>query len=264
MKSNISINKNILIMGGTRDGILIAKELKKIGGIYIITTTTTNYGSELAKKYSDMAISMENTPKTLKDIVKEYDISLLIDATHPFAINASKRALSISRECNIKYIRYERPQKRYNNAIYVKDFKEASKIALKIGKKNILYLAGIKNLNTVAGIVGKNRLIARVLPISVNKALEILPSKNILGMEGVFSREFNKILILEYNCDVIITKDSGDSGGLNEKVLGAMDADAKIIIVERPKMEYPILFNSIEELVDYTENLIYKEKMVNT
>jgi len=237
----------ILIMGGTKDGIEISKRLKEMG-FYTITTTKTDYGSKLAEKYSDMAISRESTDKTLKDIVKEHNVSIIIDATHPFAVSASKRAIEVSKECNIPYIRYERPQKRYKDAIYVKDFEEASKIALKISKKNILYLGGIKNLKTVVKIIGKERLIARVLPTSVPDALKLLPPKNVIGMEGVFSKELNKYLLLDYNCDVLITKDSGDVGGLDEKVLGAKEANAKVIIVERPKLDYPLLFHSIEDL----------------
>ena len=253
MKSQKDVK--ILIMGGTKDGIEISRRLREMG-FYTITTTKTDYGSKLAEKYSDTVISRESTDKTLKDIVKEYNVSILIDATHPFAVNASKRAIDVSRECNIPYIRYERPQKRYKDAIYVRDFEEASKMAVKLSSKNILYLGGIKNLKTVVRIIGKERLIARVLPISVPEALKLLPSKNVIGMEGVFSKELNKYILLDYNCDVLITKDSGDSGGLNEKVLGAREAGAKVIIVERPKLDYPLLFHSIEDLLDYVKNLI--------
>ena len=247
------VSKKILIMGGTKEGIEISKRLREMG-FYTITTTKTDYGSKLAERYSDVVISRESTDKTLKDIVKEYNVSILIDATHPFAVNASKRAIDVSRECNIHYIRYERPQRRYEDAIYVKDFEEASKIALRISRKNILYLGGIKNLNTVVKIIGRERVIARILPTSVPKALELLPPKNVIGMEGVFSKELNKYILLDYNCDVLITKDSGDIGGLNEKVLGAKEANAKVIIVERPKLEYPLLFSSIEDLLEYVKN----------
>lgn len=243
--------KNILIMGGTSDANRIGEELKKIDGIYTITTTTTNYGSELAKEHFNKVISRQNNNETLKDIIKKNDISIIIDATHPFAVNATKRAIQVSKELNIPYIRYERPQKIYEDAIYVKDFEEASKKALELSKKNIMYMAGIKNLKNVSEIIGKDRLIARVLPVSVNIALNILPSKNIIGMQGTFSKELNRYLIKDYNCDVIITKDSGDSGGLNEKILGAIEANANPIIVERPKISYPLKFSKIDELIHY-------------
>jgi len=250
-----NIIKNVLIMGGTSDANKIAEELKKIDEIYTITTTTTNYGSELAKEHSNKVISRQNNKETFEDIVKNNNVSILIDATHPFAVNASKRALQVSKDLNILYIRYERPQKIYENAIYVKDFEEASMRALELSKKNIMYLAGIKNLKNVAEIIGKDKLIARVLPVSINEALNILPSKNIIGMQGTFSKELNKYLIMDYNCDVIITKDSGNSGGLNEKVMGAIEANAIPIIVERPKLDYPLKFDNIDDLINYIKDL---------
>ncbi|AEH06148.1 precorrin-6A reductase [Methanothermococcus okinawensis] len=247
---------NVLIMGGTSDANKISEELKKLNNIYTVITTTTNHGSELARKHANKVISRQDNKETFEDIIKNNNISILIDATHPFAINASKRALQVSKDLNIPYIRYERPQKFYENAIYVKDFKEASRRALEISKKNIMYLAGIKNLKNVVEIIGKDRLIARVLPISVNEALNILPSKNIIGMQGIFSKELNRYLIMDYNCDVIITKDSGDSGGLNEKVMGAIEANATPIIVERPKLYYPLMFDNINDLLNYILNYI--------
>lgn len=249
-------------MGGTSDANKIAKKLKELEKkdlkINIITTTTTNYGSELAKKYSDKAISRQSTQETLKEIIINNDILLLIDATHPFATNISKKAINLSKELNLKYIRYERPQKIFKNAIYVNDFNEASHKAIEImgdKNKNIMYLAGIKNLKTVSDIIGKDRLIARVLPVSVNEALSILPSKNIIGMQGIFSKELNKNIINDYNCGIIITKDSGDEGGLTEKIEGALEANAIPIIIQRPKINYPLKFNNINDLIEYFNNI---------
>lgn len=119
----------------------------------------------------------------------------------------------------------------------------------------VFHMAGIKNLKMVVDIVGKDKVIARVLPISVSEALKILPQKQIVAMYGTFSKELNKYLIRDYNCDVIITKDSGESGGFKEKVYGALEAEAKVIVVERPKIDYPVCFDDIDELIKYIANL---------
>ena len=117
-------------------------------------------------------------------------------------------------------------------------------------------MAGIKNLKAVLDIVGKDKVIARVLPISVNEALNILPQQNIIAMYGTFSKELNKYLIKDYGCDAIITKESGESGGFKEKVYGALEIGAKVIVVERPKLSYPIYFDDIDKLLDYIKSLI--------
>jgi len=249
--------KRILIMGGTSDANRIAKKLKELNDLFLITTTTTDFGGNIAKKYADVVISKPLDKDALKKVILDYSVDLLIDATHPFAVMASKNAIEVVKELNIKYIRYERPSEKFRHpkVIYVKDFEEAAKKALEISCKKIFHMAGIKNLKTIVDIVGKDRVVARILPTSINKALELLPPQNIVAMQGVFSKELNKYLIFDYNCDVIITKESGDSGGFKEKILGALDADAMAVVVERPKVDYPIVFNDIDSLIRHIQNL---------
>jgi precorrin-6A/cobalt-precorrin-6A reductase len=247
---------NLLLMGGTKDSVEIGKKLRDFKNIFILYTATTNYGGKLAEEFANKIITKPLDKDELKDVVKEYGIDILVDATHPFAINASKNAIEVCKALNIKYIRFERKQERieHPNIIYVKSFEEAANIAKNF--KKVFYTAGIKNLKTIANIIGRDKVVARVLPISVNEALKILPQQNIIAMYGTFSKELNKYLIRDYGCDAIITKESGEIGGFKEKVYGALEIGAKVIVVERPKLNYPIYFDDIDKLLDYIKSLI--------
>lgn len=242
-------------MGGTKDSVEIGKKLRDLGDLFILYTSTTDYGGKLGEEFANKVITKPLDKNELKEVIKKYNIDILVDATHPFAINASKNAIEVCKELNIKYVRFERKEEKINhpNIIYVKDFEEAARLAKKANK--VFHMAGIKNLKMVVDIVGKDKVIARVLPISVSEALKILPQKQIVAMYGTFSKELNKYLIRDYNCDVIITKDSGESGGFKEKVYGALEAEAKVIVVERPKIDYPVCFDDIDELIKYIANL---------
>ena len=56
------------------------------------------------------------------------------------------------------------------------------------------------------------------------KSLEIgLPGKNLIAMQGTFSKEFNQALMKEYDAQVVITKDSGDFGGTPSKIEAAIE-----------------------------------------
>jgi len=246
----------ILLMGGTKDSVEIGKKLRNLGNLFVVYTSTTDYGGKLGEEFANKVITKPLDKNELKEVIKKYNIDILIDATHPFAVNASKNAMEVCKELNIEYVRFERKEEKitHPNVVYVKDFKEAAELAKKSNK--VFHMAGIKNLKTVVDIVGKDRVIARVLPISVSEALKILPQKNIVAMYGTFSKELNKYLIKDYNCDVIITKDSGESGGFKEKVYGALEAGAKVIVVERPKIDYPVCFSDVNELINYIKSLI--------
>jgi precorrin-6A/cobalt-precorrin-6A reductase len=243
-------------MGGTKDSVEIGKRLRSLGEIFILYTSTTDYGGKLAEDFANKIITKPLDKDELKDVIKEYGIDILVDATHPFAINASKNAIEVCKALNIKYIRFERKQEKieHPNIIYVKNFEEAANIAKKYNR--VFHTAGIKNLKTVVDIVGRDKVVARVLPISTNEALKILPQQNIIAMYGTFSKELNKHLIKDYGCDVIITKDSGESGGFEEKVYGALEIGAKVIVVERPKIDYPVCFDDVDELINYIKDLI--------
>ncbi|MCQ6253598.1 precorrin-6A reductase [Methanocaldococcus sp.] len=244
----------VLLMGGTKDSVEIGKRLRSLDNLFILYTSTTDYGGKLGLEFADKIIDKPLNKNDLNKTIKKYNIDVLIDATHPFAINASKNAMEVCKSNNIEYVRFEREWKKieHPNVIYVKDFEEGAKLAKKF--KKIFHMAGIKNLKTVVDIVGKDKVVARVLPISVNEALKILPQQNIVAMYGTFSKELNKYLIRDYGCDAIITKDSGSSGGFYEKVYGALEVGAKVIVVERPKLNYPICFSDINELINYLKD----------
>ncbi|MBA2862788.1 precorrin-6A reductase [Methanococcus maripaludis] len=247
---------NIWIRGGTSDANKISEEIKKnFKDSFLILTTTTEFGGKIAEKYSDLVISEKMSYENLKKTLLDKKIDVFIDATHPFATHASETGIKISKELNIPYIRYERPIKEFKDAFYVETFEEAANLALKISKKNIFYMSGIKNLKTVSEIIPIEKLIVRILPTSVSEALKILPSKNIVAMQGLFSENLNKHLIIDYDCDVIITKDSGKSGGLYEKVSSAILAGAKPIIIKRPEINYPLKFEKIVELISYLKTM---------
>ena len=44
---------------------------------------------------------------------EKYNIDILVDATHPFAINASKNAIDVCKELDIKYVRFERKEENF-------------------------------------------------------------------------------------------------------------------------------------------------------
>ena len=243
-------------MGGTKDSKIIGKKIKEnFKDSFIVYTSITSYGGELAKDFADLIIDKPLDLEGLKKALKENKINILLDSTHPFAINASKNAILACQELNIKYIRFERKIEKieHRDVLYFKDFDEALKEAKKYNR--VFYTAGIKNLEKVVDALGRDKVVARVLPISVGEALKLLPQKNIVAMYGTFSKELNKYLIKDYGCDAIITKESGDFGGFKEKVLGAIEAKAKVLVIERPKIRYPIYFNGINELIKYLKTI---------
>lgn len=274
---------NILVMAGTKDAVKIIEKLSENKKSYssdfsnknslnILATTTTSYGADIAKKAgANEVISKPLTSDELVDLIKKKDVDLLIDATHPYAVQATVNAIYSAKKTSIKYLRYERPSLDYSSVKGVhpvKSFKEACEVALEILKddlnfsdkegivksgKKIMHLAGVSTIKTVLESVPKDQLVARVLPnnTSIGQCQELgLSGENIVAMQGVFSKEFNKSLMKEYNAGVIISKESGHTGGVPDKIEAALELDLEVILVIRPEiqeLEKESVVNSLEE-----------------
>lgn len=205
---------NVMVMAGTKDAANIIKRLSSTGKFNILATTTTSYGADIAKAAgADEIISKGLTLEELVEVIKTNDITILIDATHPFAAIATHNAVKSSNMTRIKYLRFERPLEDFkeNDLIHeVSSFEEAALKAKKLTKGRVLHLAGVSTLKTIIEKIDSSRLFARLLPSvdSIQKCIDMgLKQENIIAMQGVFSKKFNKTLFEEYDISLIITKE---------------------------------------------------------
>lgn len=257
---------DIMIMAGTKDAANIIEKLKSPEKFRILATTTTEYGAEIAKSSgADEVLSGKLDLTDLVDLIKKKKIEVLVDATHPFATAATKNAIESSEITGINYIRFERPKEDIIDDVHVHKvytFDEAAKKVMEITESNdkILHLAGVSTLNHIVNKIDQNRVFARVLPSvdSIQKCLDLgLKQENIIAMQGTFSRNFNKALMKEYNISVIITKESGKTGGTSSKIAAALGLGISVIIVVRPevsKLKNKIIFHYTDDLCDFLCN----------
>lgn len=249
----------ILLLGGTIDSRKIASLLSQ-DKINFIASTVSQYGKELASQNASQVISQAMDEEALIEFIKEKKIKIILDASHPFAKNVSINTIRAAQAQGIRYVRFERPEERSNSDIvfYVKSLEEAAEAALEIGN-NILLTIGSRGLMTFKEVAEKKNLFARVLPelesIRACKDAGIGPGK-IIAMQGPFSDDFNKLLIKEKNIDLLISKSSGKEGGLDEKIAAAEESGCKLVIIERPTIDYPLVFDDINKIIDFIKEEI--------
>ncbi|WP_297637311.1 cobalt-precorrin-6A reductase [uncultured Clostridium sp.] len=247
---------------GTGEGREILKEVNKFTSD-IFVSTATKYGGELLK---DNKIKVLNTePLNLegfKNAIKENDIKIFVDGTHPYASEASKTIIKACEEMNITYVRYERKsffdKFNHKNIIRIDSYEEL-KEAVKDIDGTILNTTGSNNALVIHNLNLKNRIIYRVLPMwQVLKKLTEggIEIGNIIAIKGPFSIELNRGTIKEYNIKAIITKDSGVEGSVDSKVDAILESDGKIILINKPKMEYNNVFSEITDVVFFLKDKI--------
>jgi precorrin-6A/cobalt-precorrin-6A reductase len=220
----------------------------------VIATTATQYGGEIIKDRKNLQIlSRKLDKKGFIDVIVNNNINSIIDATHPFARKVSENIIEIAEMQQVVYYRYERKctMTDYKNVTLVDSYEEAARVLKKLDG-NILLTIGSRNIEKFRDI-SSERIKARILPDvkSIESANEAgLNASSIIALQGPFSLEMNKVMISDYNIKHLVTKESGKTGGTEEKIQAGIEAGINILVIRRPEITYPNKFEDIDELMD--------------
>lgn len=264
----------ILVLGGTAEGREIAALLGR-RGFRILLTVVSDYGAALVQSEPLVEVVAGKLNRNeLTELILKRGIRVIIDATHPYAKEATDNSLEAALETKSPYLRFERKPAADSiegPGIYrVKTYEEAAETAVSLG--NTIFLTiGSKNLEpfikTSQGI--NKRIVARVLPDAgvIRQCLELgLLPRNIIAVQGPFSLAMNKAWLREYGADVLVTKDSGRVGGTDTKFAAATDLELPVVVISRPDTEITTvcgdtaIFDDIHEIVKRAE-MLYRDKV---
>ena len=244
----------ILVLAGTKDSREIINLLSD-RDYNLLATVTTNYGRELLEDSNIRVVQDELDEIKLKRLILENEVNQIIDTTHPFAVEISQLAINVSNQLDKEYIRFERAKVEFadNELITtVKGYQRAAKKAKKYNK--VLLTIGSRRLNYFINEIDnwQEKLVARVLPTAkfIKKVEELgFSPQNIIGMQGPFSKKLNEVILNDYEIDVLVTKASGSTGGVDSKVRAALELKIPIILISRPPINYSQLANNYQELL---------------
>ena len=243
----------IWLVAGTKDARLIAEKLLSEGADRLLASTATEYGGKLFDDERVEVIGKKLEYEEMKRLITEKNIKIIVDASHPYAVNVSRNVMEAAEELNIGYFRFERKMLAYEGAKRFSSLDEMVKYIKTMYKnENILSTLGSNNLKDIKPVSIGNNLYVRILPTvsSVEKAesLGFLPGK-IIAVQGPFSKNLNKVILEDYNIKVLITKESGETGGEAEKIRACLETGTEILVLERPEISYVNCFDDVDELV---------------
>ncbi|KHO39875.1 cobalt-precorrin-6X reductase [Clostridium tetani] len=252
------------LISGTSEGKELLSNLNNYTDD-ILVSTATSYGGDLLKDYKYKYLN--TTPLDRENMIKlfkEKKVEVLIDASHPYALEVSKNAIEVCNHTGIEYIRFEREK-------VIEKFLEKEKVLvvenyedlyskLKDIKGNILNTTGSRNIEKIIRLSLENRIIHRVLPSLkvIEECFHLgLELHNIIAVKGPISYDLNRAFIREYDAKAILLKDSGKEGGTEEKIKAAIDENIYAIVVDRKSLDYKNKFNNKEEVIKYLKKLQY-------
>ena len=252
----------IFVAAGTQDGRELAGALLSKG--YPVTASVvSSYGEKLLERYPGLGINDRPLDEdALKAYIREHDVNLFVDASHPYAANVSQNAMEACHAAGIPYIRYERRSVPvdYENVYPVETYEEAAKEAARLGK-TVFLTTGSRNLKvfTSSEALKDHIVIARILPtakvLSECEELGLTP-KEIVALQGPFSEELNIALYRQYGADVVVTKNSGEIGGTDTKLTAAQKLGLPVVMIDRPKLDYDVIAYTFEEVFEFAKEKI--------
>ncbi|XEC96082.1 precorrin-6A reductase [Paenibacillus tarimensis] len=252
----------IFILCGTSDARELAIRIGKSGYPLLASVVTEN----AAKSLEETGIPARTGRLTAEDmtgLLRELDCKAIVDASHPFAEEAHLNAMQAARETALPYIRFERASLMYDDhpkLTVVSSYEEAAMEA-KRRKGSVMLTTGSKTLPIFAKHLLSDpeiRLVARMLPRKDNMELcERLgvEQKNIIAMQGPFTGEMNAALYRQYGTTVMITKESGKIGAVDEKVNTALAMNIEVILISRPELEFGDAYTDYEGVLGRLKEL---------
>ncbi len=224
----------ILVFGGTTEGRMAAKVLEESGATYCYSTRSDTQDIQLVHGHH-VTGAME-VPEMIA-FCQEHDIRLIVDAAHPFAVNLHRNVVDLAGQIGVPIIRYDRIYPPHDEEfVWCKDYDDAIYQLKTHGVNRLLALTGVNTISRLQAYWQDHECWFRILKRDESQALAQkagFPSDHLVYYE----KDDTASLMNQLHPQAIITKESGTSGGFEEKVHAARQAGIKVFVVERP--EYP-------------------------
>lgn len=234
----------ILLFGGTTEGRQLSEFLAD-NHISTVVCTATAYGAGLSASSKEVRTAAERlNAEEMENLMKKEQPMLVIDATHPYAAEVTANIMRAAETSGIEYLRILRETEAAEpdsaESVYFSSIEEAAEW-LNNRQGNILATTGSKEIQKYKEIQSwKERVHVRVLSTaeSVDRCASLgFEGRNLIAMQGPFTKEMNIATIQAYNIRYLVTKDTGKSGGFAEKIEACRACGCVPVIIGRPHVE---------------------------
>ena len=222
----------ILVFGGTTEGRKAVEVLEEGGSPYYYSTKT---GEQDLTLHHGQRIDGALDAEAMQNFCREHDIRLMVDAAHPFAVQLHQTIAEVSDALKIPAIRYERIFPERDASLEWLDSYDQVPHDI----KTLLATTGVQSITKLkpleaAGVKVYYRILNRESSI-------VLAQKQGATMEQLCYFEDPKDVPVE--ADAILLKESGLTGGFQEKVDAAKAKGMRILVLKCP--ETPAAFRTV-------------------
>ena len=245
--------KKIVIFAGTTEGRRLS-EILADAGIAHTVCVATEYGEIVMREQTDAeTVRAKGQPlvslhrgrmdrEQMEEFLRNEGYEIVVDATHPYARVVTENIRDAVKTQSPIYLRLEREiaetPEAEDPAVSIRYFESNADCAnvLENTEGNILLTTGSKELATYCAS-GRlhDRLYVRILP--GRESLELcmeqgIKGRQILALQGPFSTEMNVAILKQYDIRHMVTKNSGRTGGYQEKLEAAKMLGIPVYVIQ--------------------------------
>ena len=235
----------ILLFGGTGEGRELAEWMLS-QGLDATVCVATEYGETLLPDGAQVHVGRLDAGAM--EILMAGGYTLVIDATHPYAVEVTKNIRAAAQAAGLPCLRLLRQSDREDGCQKAADMAAAADLLEGLPGK-VLLTTGSKELDAFARPGLRERCCPRVLPMadSLERCLALgFPPKNIICMQGPFTKEMNLATLRQFHVRTLVTKDTGGYGGFRAKADAAREAGCDLVVVERPQTEEGLTLEAVQ------------------
>ncbi|NES99808.1 MAG: cobalt-precorrin-6A reductase [Sphaerospermopsis sp. SIO1G2] len=246
----------VLILGGTGDARELAVRVANMTGVEAIASLAGATRQPTAP-LGNVRVGGFGGVSGLVNYLRENQIDVLIDATHPFAAQISDNAAQAAQEVGISRLLLNRlhweklpgddwieVDNHTNAALALEN--QAQRVFLTIGRQEISAFAYLQNIWFLMRM------------IDPPKADSLIPKGLILYDKGPFNLEQEREILIQYEIDTIVSKNSGGNATY-PKIIAARELGIKVVMVKRPPVPMGEEVADVEGVVNWL-----REKVKNS
>lgn len=202
-----------------------------------LTCVASQYGSALLPE--NVPAHVGRLDQAAMEELMAQGFTHVVDATHPYAQVVTETIASAAAGLHLPLLRLVRDGD-VEGQWQCADSPDQAARQLMDMPGNVLLTTGSKELDAFALPGLLERCYPRVLPsvASLSRCLELgFPAKQVICMQGPFTKELNVALLRQYHISTLVTKATGTAGGFWEKVEAAQEAGCDLLVIGRPAHE---------------------------
>ncbi len=246
----------VMIFAGTRKGRELAMDLADLGHD-VTVSSLTEHGRNMVGHHPNLtSIFGKLDEADIMNLLEEKKIDVIIDSTHPYAVEISNHLLTINHKTGKRLVRFERQSSIESEVgIHFPSMKKACDYLR--GKEGpVLFTTGVNQVGLILSILPMERVYVRVLPVKRSVAMiedSGLSDHQVIFQHPPFDKEANIHQIRTYGVKYLVTKDSGADGNTEEKVKACEETGVQLVVIDRPRLPFEEVYYERSLLIQALE-----------